>query len=335
MGKRLLALVCFVAGPLVLLELLVRLSGIAAHLYTEPSFEVAPGGDYWRYRPQFEGRVLGPTEASIGPQGSRLAPGENVAGALRVGVFGDSITFGQAVDARDTFCAVLERRLRPRWPQLHVLNFGVPGHSLDMEVAHLADRLREVPCAVVVLVFGSDDLNPSRAENHVDRFGFLTKKTFGASSPWRDWLRAFLRQSHLALAVKDVYLRRTARSVPGATTRSAETPGFDAALGDLRAALTRFADLTRDHERLVMCADLVETPLTRAIAQVMRDEFPAIRYIHATTTLGAQPLDRLRVPRDGHPNARAHGLYADLLAPALKSALERAAPTDPGHTPYR
>jgi hypothetical protein len=324
MGKRLLALVCFVAGPLAFLELLVRLSGIAAHLYTEPSFEVAPGGEYWRYRPAFEGRLLGPTEASIGPQGGRLAPGENVDGTLRVGVFGDSITFGQGVAARDTFCATLERRLRPRWPELHVLNFGVPGHSLDMEVAHVADRLREVSCAVVVLVFGSDDLNPARAENHVDRFGYLTKKTFGPPSPVRDWTRALLRQSHLALAVKEAYVRRSARTVPGATTRSAATPGFDAALHDFRRALARFVELTRDRERLVMCADLVETPLTRALARVMREEFPELPYIHATGALGAQPLDGLRVPRDGHPNARAHGLFADLLAPALSSALERA-----------
>jgi len=324
MAKRLLALCGLVGVSLLVLELLVRLSGIAAHLYTEPSFEVSPGGDYWRYLPRFEGRVLGPTNASIGPLGSRLAPGENVDGTLRVGVFGDSITFGQGVDADATFCAVLERRLRPRWPQLHVLNFGVPGHSLAMEVAHLADRARDVSCAVVMLVFGSDDLNPSRADNHVDGFGYLTKKTFGPPSPLRDWTRALLRQSHVTLAAKEAYLRRTAPAVAGATAASARTPGFEAALAELRAALTRFDALTRDRGRIVMCADLRETPLTRAIAQVMHDEFSALPYIHAPATLGTQPLEALRVPRDGHPNARAHGLFADLLAPALTTALERA-----------
>jgi hypothetical protein len=276
--------------------------------------------------PNFEGQVLGPTDASIGALGSRLAPGENVDGTLRVGVFGDSITFGQAVEADATFCATLERRLRPRWPQLHVLNYGVPGHSLAMEVAHLADRVRHMPCAVVVLVFGSDDLNPSRDENHVDRFGYLTKRTFGTPSPLRDRTRALLRQSYLALAAKEAYLRHTSKTMPGTTTRSTKTAGFEDALADLRTALTRFDAITRGRGRIVMCADLRETPLTRAIARVMHDEFSALAYIHGPAALGTQSLDALRVPSDGHPNARAHALYADLLAPALTTVLEHETP---------
>src|SRR5262245_34308078 len=166
--RTLLAIGAAVVASVLLLEVLVRASGIAAHLFTEPAFEPSADGTYWRYREGFEGTLLGPTHARIGPMGVRLDGSDGATGAPLVAVFGDSMTFGQAVRADLTFCAVLERRLRRRWPSARVLNFGVQGHSLEMEVSHLADTLREIYPDLVIVAFGTDDLNPERAQNYVD-----------------------------------------------------------------------------------------------------------------------------------------------------------------------
>jgi hypothetical protein len=250
-----------------------------------------------------------------------MSPEENVDGTLRIAVFGDSITFGQAVAAPDTFPARLERRLRERWPESHVLNFGVQGHTVAMEVAHLADRRDEVQPRVVVLAFSSDDLNPERTQNRVDRFGYLTKKVFGPPSFAGDLGRATLRQSHLALALKDLYTRPRGTPQPSLEGPAA-APDNEPALAAFRMAMQRFDSLTAGRGRVVMCVDLRETPLTRDLARLMRGEFPHIDYVDAAPILSATSLTELRVPRDGHPNARAHAHYADLLAPPVARAVE-------------
>ena len=131
---------------LLALEFGIRLSGRADALYTEPAFEVSPRGDYWRYRPGFEGQVLGPTWARIGPLGTRRdGPSHRQAHrSVTVAVFGDSVTFGQGVEQAHTYSAQLEQTLWKAGLSAEVLNFGVQGHTLEMQVAHLADRLNEI-----------------------------------------------------------------------------------------------------------------------------------------------------------------------------------------------
>src|SRR5689334_901468 len=235
--RTLLAIGAAVVASVLLLEVLVRMSGIAAHLFTEPAFEASADGTYWRYRDGFEGTLLGPTHARIGRMGVRLDGNERASGAPVVAVFGDSITFGQAVDSNLTFCALLEQRLRRRWPSARVLNFGVQGHSLEMQVAHLADTLRELHPDLVILAFGTDDLNPERGQNYVDRFGYLTKKAFGPPSLVADYVRAGLRRSHVALAIKNAYLTRKAGKMPA--------PPGDGDRGDLASKVRVFRTTLR------------------------------------------------------------------------------------------
>ncbi len=313
-------------GSAVLLEILVRMSGIAEHLYTAPAFEPTRDGTSWRYKAGFEGTVLGPTHARVGPLGSRLSANEETVGDPRVAVFGDSITFGQAVPSSMTFCAKLERHLRRRWPALRVLNFGVQGHSLDMEVGHVADLLPEVEPRVVVLAFGSDDLNPERAQNYVDRYGYLTKKAFGPSSPVADAVRATMRESRLALAMKNAYLQWQIRRAQGRAPADHGAPDLEGTLGVFRASMRRFDSLTRGRRRIVVCLDLRESPLARALGDVMRSDFPDIEYVSAPPIPDEKVLESLRVPRDGHPNARAHSLYAHLLDGPVRRALAAPSP---------
>jgi lysophospholipase L1-like esterase len=321
--RTLLLSVVVVAVSLGVLEGLVRSAGIARHLYTEPAFVGSRDGTSWRYRPGFAGSVLGPTEVHIGPLGSRLAAEERLEGFPRVVIFGDSVTFGQGVTAGETFSAKLEARLRGEWPAVEVLNFGVQGHSIAMEVEHVADRFHVTQPTVVVLAFGSDDLNPARAQSRVDLSGYLTKKTFGPPTASGDWLRAMLRESHLALASKDAYLRWQARRAPSVF---GDGPGKDYGreLAVFREAMSRFDTLTRGRGRLVACLDLRDTPLARALEATMAAEFPHLAYVHGPPFLEGKSLATLRVPRDGHPNARAHTLYADMLEVQLRRVVRES-----------
>jgi hypothetical protein len=320
----------FLVGLLFVLEVGVRVSGLVDHLYTEPAFEASPSGTYWRYRPHFEGMVLGPTAVRIGPFGSRLHGAEEaVTGQKIVAIFGDSITFGQGVEAHLTFAAALERWLGDTALPVKVMNFGVAGHTLEMELDHLADRLNVIDPALVILAFHSDDLSPKRADNRVDQFGYLTKKIFGPPSFWMDWLRALLRRSHLALLAKDGILR-----LQKFRSTSSQEPPPDAVdellkpfLDRFRSSMKRFDGLTRAVKRIVVCVDLQDNPLTDGIHRVMQAEFAAMAYVHGPDGFRQLPNADLLVPRDGHPNALAHKTYAELLWPLVRAAAQGNAVT--------
>ena len=271
---------CFIV-LLFLCEAVIRHSGLAAHLYTKPAFEASAGRTYWRYQRRFEGTVLGVTRVRIGPLGSRLHGQEEIApGKATVAIFGDSIAFGQGVAAHLTFAVVFERWLNDAALPGKVLNFGVAGHTLEMELDHLSDRLGEVRPSVVVLAFHSDDLSPKRAENRVDRFGYLTKNIFGPPSFWMDWSRAVLRESHLALMAKDSIHRRrkfhSSQEPPPAATDELLEP----LLVQFRDSIKRFDELTPNLKRIIMCVDLQDNPLTHGIRHVMKTDFPQFIYVH-------------------------------------------------------
>jgi lysophospholipase L1-like esterase len=308
-------------------ETVVRVSGVVDHLYTAPAFEVSRGGTYWRYRPRFEGTVLGPTQVRIGPLGARLHGAEEVVpGKAIVAIFGDSIAFGQGVPGHLTFASLLENWLGDAALPGKVLNFGVAGHSLEMELDHLADRLSEIAPSVVVLAFHSDDLSPKRAENHVDRFGYLTKKIFGPPSFWMDWFRAILRESHLVLMAKDSLLRlqkfRSIQAPPPAAVDELLRP----LLVRFRDSIKRFAELTANLKSIIVCVDRQDNPLNDGIQHIMNSEFPRFNYVHGPRGFLKLPLITLLVPRDGHPNALAHRTYAELIWPFLKEAVQAKSP---------
>lgn len=308
-----------------LLEVAIRFLGIASHLYTEPALEYSPHGDYWRYQAGFEGRLLGPTPVRIGPRGNRLhgATASAAGHVITVAIFGDSVTFGQACEEEQTFASVLEQKLRGRGLPVEVLNFGVQGHTLEMELAHLIDRSGEILPEIVVLAFLSDDLNQTRGKNHVDRFGYLTKDRFGPPSLWLDYIRSLLRHSHTALILKEAYLRMWAHKRSTGISDSSAIRGVDEnRLERARNTFAKFERVLPSASRIIVCLDMRETPLTRGIKHLMETEFSDLTYVHSPEAFAGLQLDELRVPRDGHPNARAHRIYAELLELPIRDAIQ-------------
>jgi hypothetical protein len=312
------------AAALALAEGLVRVSGIAAHLYTDPAFETSPNGKYWRYKPGFVGTLLGPTEVRIGPLGERVH--DQAAGpegsAFEIAVFGDSITMGQGVAADETYSAVLEEKLSRGGAPANISNFGVQGHSLEMIVEHVEDVEQTLTPDLTILAIIEDDLNPERGESRVDRFGYLTKRVFGSASTWQDLLRAGMRHSHLILAAKAEYLRLSA--APRARGR-ASGGAEPKTVSRYREAMKRFEAATRGSARLVVSLEPSQGPLSREFARIMSDEMPAIPFVEVHELTKDIAVADLRVPRDGHPNARAHALFAEALYGPVLSAIRGGA----------
>lgn len=85
---------------------------------------------------------------------------------LRIGVFGDSCTFGMGVRAEDTYAAVLEGILNAEPHEnghtVEVLNFGVPGYSSRdeaLKLKHTADGW-DLDLIVVLYVLNDPEIDP-------------------------------------------------------------------------------------------------------------------------------------------------------------------------------
>lgn len=311
--KRLLSVVVATIGALALAEAALRATGVASHLYTEPAFEMAPRGTYWRYRPEFSGTLLGPTTIRSDSDGARLhdhvrPPSSR---AEVIAIFGDSITMGQGVEAQEAFPAVLEGLLGESGIEAIVRNFGVQGHSLEMIVDHAEDMVPVVKPALAILALIEDDLSQQRTENRVDRFGYLTKRVFGGDSWWQEVLRAGMRRSHLVLMLKAEFLKTRGRKAGADRDHSnAIDPQH---LERFRRAVSRFEAATRGMARLILLLDGFPTALTKEFERTLRHEFPSIPFVRVSEqTEGLAPAD-LRLSVDGHPNARAHQLFAKAL----------------------
>ncbi len=125
----------------------------------------------WRLRPNAAGRFAKrdfDCAVSINSAGfrDREFPVRKPAGARRIAILGDSMTWGFGVDNDSCFAKVLERSLagRPGW---EVLNFGTIGYGTDQEFL----LLREVAAAyepdVVVVAYNPNDLlNNMTAAEH-------------------------------------------------------------------------------------------------------------------------------------------------------------------------
>ena len=290
-------------------EVAVRLLGLADKLVSDPAFESSdrPGVGY-QYKRNFRGRVHGETLLLTNRQGlrDREYSLKKSVGRMRVVVMGDSVVFGQGVACREVFTELLEESLtatlcRP----VDVVNFGVQGYTLDNEVSRFATDAIQYQPDVAILAPISDDLNLSRSVNFVDSEGYLTKT---GSVP--AVLKTALRSSHLAYLVKDAYGKRSAPEPFGT-----DAPERREALLRLEREVQRFLEACRQSDVVpfIVLLDLQETPLTQAIATLMRSRFREVRFIDVSPRFGANGWDRFGIRGDGHPGPLAHRLYAEAL----------------------
>ena len=128
-------------------DLMHRASEVPGLLY-----ELVPGYDLGH-----EGQPV--TISSLGLRDAELLPAE--AGARRIAVVGDSVTFGTGVADGETFCDELERALdaaaRERGQRVEVLNFGVSGYSIDDYVRTIDAKVVPLAPELVLVAYSLND----------------------------------------------------------------------------------------------------------------------------------------------------------------------------------
>lgn len=131
-------------------------------------------------------------------------PVEKPAGALRIVVVGDSISFGHGVDQEQAYPALLEAALRERLHRpVDVVNTAVPGNSPYQEYVDLVRAMKFRPDAVIYQFTLNDVVEP-----------FWGRRTFGgggidyhgiADVPYVDYVMS--QHSALYLFLKDLATR--------------------------------------------------------------------------------------------------------------------------------
>ncbi len=144
---------------------------------------------------------------SINQNGLRGEPIESPKppGQARIIVLGDSIIFGLGLALEDTYAVSLETLLKNKynWPDVKVINMGVPGYNTQQEEAFLKMKGFDLQPDLVILGFCSNDSDPA---NIIDKNGILL-----AENPIRNVsdmnVRAVLNQSRFFVYMKYLFKR--------------------------------------------------------------------------------------------------------------------------------
>jgi len=168
MLKKWLLLACATFGAFGLLELTVRIAGLAPEtslisvgrfrISDNPliGYEPVPNYEYHDkelYFFEFRGK-----SNSLGFRDREHAL-EKPPGVYRILVIGDSITMGLQIDdhTEDVYTNVLERALTRAGRDVEVINFGVSGYNTQQEVQTLADKGISFKPDLVILAYCIND----------------------------------------------------------------------------------------------------------------------------------------------------------------------------------
>jgi hypothetical protein len=302
-------------------EFSLRCVGYADLDMTDPLFETSslPGVVY-EFRPGARGIAWGRTPTSInalglrGPEVSLTKPAKT----WRVGVFGDSFTFGQGVEEKETYARMLEEMLRSCAAEtrhmVEVLNFGVPSYNISNIVSSFIEKGVRCHLDVAVLAPIVDDFSFHR-DHRADEYGYPVH----AGTPLHPGaLKNALRHFQLAYFIRDEWLRivhyggeeqQAVTDPPSASLLARRTA--ERALNELR----RFQQAANVNGVVPLYAQLgwAESSTIDGVVQ----EVGLVR-VPVKVHLGGYSSGDLAVSRrDGHPSALQHRLIAEALAGAV------------------
>lgn len=201
-----------VFATLFMLEIGVRMWGYSEHhiydpIYTqfEPSDDIPyihkPNLSHARARGHavIHTDSLGLRSMTSGTVYDTKAPYE-----YRIGIVGDSITFGEGVpNTEDTFPQVLEDLLnQSQNRKVTVFNFGASAYSLRQILATLSHRMVGIEPDLVVMAIGPPVFNLARTPT-IDSAGYLIDQTV-FSLPIPETVYHFFRKVHLLYVLRDI-----------------------------------------------------------------------------------------------------------------------------------
>jgi hypothetical protein len=238
----------------------------------------------------------------------------------RVLVLGDSYTFGWGVSDAEAYPQRTEVLLGDRGIRAEVVNAGVPGYNTEQEESLLAEMWPRYQPDMVVVGYVMNDAEP---QVNVPQPPAVTFR-YAVSWAWEDAREQFMRR----------LLGASTWVSPNKSMPAVEyVRGFEEQSRKWReskAALSRIAAHCRR----------AEVPLVVLILPDFTSTFDET-YPHATIhsaveewgkELGFETIDVLRVfqgqdhrlfwlPKDGHPNARAHDVIAAVLRDRIVARL--------------
>ncbi len=350
--RKLLLVGLSLAVSLLLAEGALRLTGIAGASRGAPWFA---GGNHPRFlfqpdaasgytlRPGFHGREIAPAhefDVPVAVDGAGLRDHRHVAPPRPlVLALGDSMTFGEGVEAEQTYPAVLEQALGVR-----VDDGGVPGYSSlqmrgrlrqllhlhpDLVLVTLSPHWDEQRCAQPFVYRGGYIV----AQGYADKLYLIGGNLYLADVRWplvgpaTAWAK---RWSHLArLALPALRAAAGAVARPGQGERQGEIPG------DVSASAAALVGLRGDAAEagarlLVVFVDsrgpAYEADRDALAAALRRRNVP---FVTLDPLFDAARWKALRFARDGHWNAAGHRAVGAALAPAVRQILAPA--TISGH----
>ena len=335
-----------VAVTLLLLEGALWLTGVGAAGRGSPWFAggnhprflfVPAAGTGYALRAGFSGREVAASSefqsvVEIDSDGLRRHPRDAPPGRAPLLALGDSMTYGEGVEAAEAFPALLEARLgRP------VVNAGVPGYNSRQMVAAgqaLADRLD--PPLVLLVLAAAWDLDRCRRP-------FVYRDGYIVAWGWRDrlelvdgnlyaWevrsrrlgpltarLKGHSRLARLTLPALAGLARRTAGRAGDA---DALPPPEDwAACGDALEAYSN--ELAAVGPRLLVALADSPDPRTREATERVAASLAerGVPHLRLDDLLPADTLEARRFPRDRHWNPAGHRAVAAALAEAIEPHL--------------
>lgn len=247
------------------------------------------------------------------------------AGAMRVLMLGDSVTFGPGVAPEQTFSKVLERDLQAHDPsgRYEVLNAGVVGYNTVQELTLFREVGRRYHPDLVVLTFLVNDL--------LDTFSIFDHQydPQGSFASLKLWLR---RESHLYRLAQNTYwqiagdARRTGGPIEPMRARSR--------LEDRQSQIAQLRDLVKAsgaelvlalypdnlHDRVSPASDgSVRSVREEMLAFGQRSGIPTLDLTESIGDIRDPRARQMRLREDPHPSVAGHAAIGAAMAEALRA----------------
>src|SRR5262249_38024874 len=226
----------------------------------------------------------------------------------RIAVIGDSLTWGQGIDARERFTNLIEDALGPRY---EVLNLGIPGHDMPQHLDVLDQALTAQPDFILLQLFINDfeTAEMERPRPH-PLISDAAARGRGRSSVLYDLFSRAWDQIQVSTGLTESYVHYLDRNL-----RDPDAPNAKIAFGMLR----QFLEKTKASR---VGAGVVLFPMTDAmgpnganypvgfihdrVREITTEEaVPYLDLLPAFSTY-ADPRSLWVSPFDAHPNAVAN-----------------------------
>lgn len=317
--KRLIYVIYLTVVVLVALEIGVRIWGYAEHYIYDPIYRpyaASPEIPFVHQPNLRQARARGQAICDTDALGLRSRNAEHghlprPAGEYRIGIVGDSITFGEGIPhTEDVYCEVLADLLNQRQESVpvRVFNYGVSAYSVKEMTATVRHRLPEVAPDLMVLAIIPGDFDLSRTPS-VDRYGYnYNRRRSGFLARDSSFKRA-LRKIHLSYLLRDLRARGLARK--RATAEDSLTSALPAGFAYVR----EFAELARD--RGVSCLVMLLPTIADKDYGLLPAELARLGIPHLDLSWLRGEFTRqdyLASRFDRHPSALVHARIAEELA---------------------